>query len=233
MAWQIACDFDGTIATCDVTDSILDRFALPEWQAIERDWKEGRIGSRECMARQVDLVRVVPAELDAHLDTIEIDPGFPAFAAACRLRGVPLTVVSDGIDYAIRRVLARSGLDDLPVVANHLEFLPGGRCRLTSPHARNTCQAASGTCKCATLEGMAPAAARPLSLLIGDGASDFCGAGSADLVFAKDKLLAHARRQGLPHVAFRDFAEATGLLHALLDAPEQRAATWTAEPVHA
>lgn len=222
MFWQIACDFDGTIATKDVTDWILDRFALPAWQEIELEWKAGRIGSRECMARQVDLIHADIADLDAHIDAVEIDPAFPSFADFCRRNHVPLTVVSDGIDHAITRVLRRHGLGDLPVVANHLEILPGGRYRLTSPHARGTCHTASGTCKCATMETARDAAPKaPLSLLIGDGASDFCGAASADLVFAKDKLLAHAEHRGLPHVAFRDFAEARRLLAALLKAPER------------
>ena len=115
MAWNILCDFDGTIATEDVTDSLLTRFADPAWQTIEAEWKAWRIGSRECMTRQVALIRATREDIDRHLDTIEIDPDFADFVAQCRDYDVPLTVVSDGLDYPIRQLLAREGLGDLPI----------------------------------------------------------------------------------------------------------------------
>ncbi|HEX7370566.1 MAG TPA: phosphatase, partial [Rhodanobacteraceae bacterium] len=75
--WNILCDFDGTITVEDVTDSLLDRFAAPEWQVLERDWRAGLIGSAECMAGQVALLDASRAEIDAHLAGLRIDPAFP------------------------------------------------------------------------------------------------------------------------------------------------------------
>ena len=43
--WTILCDFDGTIAVEDVIDSMLVRFGRPGWEALEDDWRAGRIGS--------------------------------------------------------------------------------------------------------------------------------------------------------------------------------------------
>ncbi|WP_158240622.1 MtnX-like HAD-IB family phosphatase [Telmatospirillum siberiense] len=223
MNWRVLSDFDGTIALEDVTDSILERFASDDWQDIETDWKNGLIGSRECMARQIALIRASRKDLDDHLDQIAIDPAFPAFAAFCRTMDVPLTVVSDGLDYAIRRILGRYGLDDLPILANRLEVAGPARYRLSFPHANGACAKASGTCKCKIAEELT--AGRALSLLIGDGTSDMCAAGSVDLVFAKDKLLGHCRDQGLPFVAFDDFNHAHGLLATLLDEPARLGVT--------
>ncbi len=217
MDWRVLCDFDGTIALEDVTDSLLERFALDGWQDIESAWKDGRIGSRECMAGQVALIRATKTELDDHLDGVAIDPAFPAFVALCRAVHVPLTVVSDGLDYAIRRILDRHGLAGLPILANRFEPAGPRRYRLAFPHANAACATASGTCKCKIAEDQT--AGRALSLLIGDGASDMCAAGSVDLVFAKDKLLAYCRDRGLPFVAFRDFIHAGDLLGTLLDEP--------------
>lgn len=212
MALHILCDFDGTIATEDVTDSLLSRFADPEWESIEAEWKAGRIGSRECMARQVALIRATPDQIDRHLDDIEIDRHFAGFVRLARTCGMPLTVVSDGLDYAIRALLAREGLGDLPIVANHLERVGSDRYRLHSPHADSACRTASGTCKCAVAS-----AAETQTLLIGDGASDFCAGAAVDLVFAKASLLDHCRSRGLPHVACGNFAEAQTLLAALAE----------------
>jgi len=219
MVLNILCDFDGTIATEDVTDSLLSRFADPEWETIEAAWKAGEIGSRECMTRQVALIRATPEEIDRHLERIELDRHFAGFVWLARTYGMPLTVVSDGLDYAIRALLAREGLGDLPVIANHLEQVGADRYRLLSPHAEPACRAASGTCKCAVAN-----ATDSRTLLVGDGASDFCAGASVDLVFAKASLLDHCRARGLPHVACGNFAEAQTLLSALADERVQRPA---------
>lgn len=218
MIIRIICDFDGTITREDVTDILLERFALPEWREIEAAWKAGRIGSRECMLRQVDLLRADIRDIDRCLDAIDIDPGFPAFAALARRHGVDLRVVSDGIDYAIHRILGRRGLAGLPVFANHLEILEERRYRLGFPHASDGCAKGSGTCKCRIARHGASEAIR---LLIGDGASDYCAASSVHLAFAKDKLLTHCRDGNLPHVAFADFDEAARLLRDMISRRER------------
>jgi len=207
--WTILCDFDGTIALDDVTDALLTRFAHPEWEAIETRWRAGEIGSRECMSRQVALLDASLDEVDALLDTLPIDPAFPAFVADARRRGMAVQVVSDGLDHAIHRMLARHGLDDLPVRANRLMHDGARGWQLLSPHASAVCPAASGTCKCAI------ARQHGRVLMIGDGQSDFCVAAQADFVFAKHKLLTHCRQAGIGHRAMVDFNDARALLEEL------------------
>jgi 2,3-diketo-5-methylthio-1-phosphopentane phosphatase len=221
--WAIACDFDGTIAKIDVTDGVLTRFARPEWEDVEAEWKAGKIGSRECMALQIALVQASRQQLDAFLDTVEIDPAFPAFVADCRARNVPIRVVSDGLDYAIRRILGRHGLGDLPVAANRLVETTQGQWKLEFPYFRQNCSALSGTCKCA----LAAENGLRRTLLIGDGTSDFCLAGDADYVFAKHKLLAHCLQKGIPHRAFAGFDVARSLLAQLLGQHPQHGANST------
>lgn len=211
-AWQVIVDFDGTISRADTTDQILQRFALPGWEEIEADWIAGHIGSRECMARQIALLQASPDVFDTFVSSLAIDWGFSGFAHTCRRLAIPLTVVSDGLDRSIRVILERAGLGDLPIVANHLEAIGGDRWRLTSPHADPNGQCTSGTCKCRVAGGLD----RPLTLLIGDGRSDFCVAGQADLVFAKSGLAAHCRDKGIAHHPFETFSEAEALLEALL-----------------
>ncbi|AOO79472.1 MtnX-like HAD-IB family phosphatase [Bosea vaviloviae] len=212
MEWQAIVDFDGTISCQDTTDQILGRFAEPAWQEIEQDWIDGKIGSRECMKRQVEMLRVSPGMLDSFIADIEIDWDFPAFVRLCMRHDIPVTVVSDGLDRTIRAVLNRAGLGFLPIVANRLDYAGEGRWQLTSPYASTTGGCDSGTCKCAVTDSLH----RPLTLLVGDGKSDHCVAGQADLVFAKKGLIAHCRDQGLPHHPFTDFSQAVGLLEELL-----------------
>ena len=212
LKYHVFVDFDGTIAPVDTTDLLLERFADPSWQEIEADWKSGRIGSRECLVRQIDLVRATPEEMDQFVSRIDIDPGFPAFVALCRELGHQMTIVSDGLERTVHAVLRRAGLD-LSVRANHLEHTGADRWRLTFPHSRSDCRALSGNCKCQFAE----AATGQVRIVVGDGRSDFCVAEQADLVLAKGALARHCRASDLPHFTFTSFAEATGLLASWLD----------------
>lgn len=200
-------DFDGTIAPLDTTDALLERFADPAWHDIEDAWKAGDIGSRECLVRQIDLVRATPAEMDGFIAGIDIDPAFPAFVNLCERLGHSISVVSDGLDRTVAAVLKRHGVR-VPHYANHLEWRGGDRWRLTFPHSRSDCRSLSGNCKCQ----FADANRRQLKIVVGDGRSDYCVAGRADLVLAKSSLLGHCREADLPHFAFADFNEAAALI---------------------
>ncbi|KAF1047895.1 MtnX-like HAD-IB family phosphatase [Xylophilus sp.] len=210
LGWSVQCDFDGTISIDDVTDTLLQRFGKPGWQALEDAWERGEIGSRECMKGQVALLDMSDAELRAHLDMLPIDPHFPAFAAAAARWGMPLSVVSDGIDFAIRHVLARHGLGHLPVIANRLVQTGGRSWRLDSPWASSACVRASGNCKCERL-GEQRNAHGPV-VFVGDSTSDFCVSGKADFVLAKYRLIDYCRANGIVHAPFVNFADALPLL---------------------
>lgn len=212
MKCHLFVDFDGTIAPSDTTDLLLEQFADPSWEAVEEEWKAGRIGSRECLVRQIDLVRATPSQFDTFVESIEIDPDFPAFVALCGQEGHDITVVSDGLDRTVNAVLDRAGIS-LPHFANRLEWIGGDRWRLTFPHARSDCRALSGNCKCQ----FADAALGKVKIVVGDGRSDFCVAGRADLVLAKGALARHCRAGDLPFFAFQSFAEATDLLTRWLE----------------
>lgn len=215
-AWTVLCDFDGTISLLDVTDTLLTRFGRPGWEALEARWERGEIGSRECMKGQVALLDMSQGEFEQHLQTITVDPHFSAFVDGARAMGIPVMVVSDGIEQAIVQVLARQGLQRLPVLANRLVPTGARSWRLESPHASPRCERASGNCKCARLaEQRGP---RTRVLYVGDGASDFCVSGKADFVLAKDRLVDHCRAHGLAHAPFRHFGDVLSRLAALVAA---------------
>ena len=86
------------------------------------------MGSRECMVRQIDLVRATPARMDDFIRTVDIDPGFQSFVDLFRRLGHALVVVSDGLDRTIRTVLDRNDID-VPYFANHLQWRGDDRWR--------------------------------------------------------------------------------------------------------
>jgi 2-hydroxy-3-keto-5-methylthiopentenyl-1-phosphate phosphatase len=205
----IIVDFDGTVVRQDATDLILERFALPEWRAVEQEWVAGRIGSRECLARQVDLIRATDQDLDDVIAELEIDPAFFGFVTLCQVRGFDVVIGSDGLDRIIAPVLKRCGLA-LPFVSNRLTSTGGGRWRVDFPHFDPACEVSSGTCKCA----ISGRAAVP-TLLVGDGRSDFCVAARAKWVLAKGQLAHHCRQSKIPHVPIDGFADAIAALPTL------------------
>ena len=198
--WRIICDFDGTITPFDVTDALLKRFAHPAWEEVEAEWLAGRITARACMDRQVRLLDAPIHLLDDFLDSVPLTDGFADFAQDCASRGVSCTVVSDGLDYAIRRILSRHGVRDMPIIANRLRRMGASAYRLEFPFGKAGCP--SGVCKC----GVAQALGGKI-LLIGDGHSDCCLAGISSLVLARQgkELQGHCEREGYPHLTFVDF----------------------------
>jgi 2-hydroxy-3-keto-5-methylthiopentenyl-1-phosphate phosphatase len=201
---RVLVDFDGTVAPNDPTDRILERFAAPTWRDIEEEWQAGRMSSRECMRRQVALLRATPDELDDEICNVRVDPGFHAFVRFCTRQAMIVTVVSDGFDRLVRAVLERERLA-LPFFANRLEWQGGDRWRLAFPHARRGCRVGAGNCKC--WHG-----ARPRNgpcVVIGDGRSDFCMSSHADFVIAKGNLVDFCRRRGLSYGSFANFDQAT------------------------
>ena len=222
MQWHIVCDFDGTITRTDVIDNILQRFADPSWEAIEDQWLQGEIGSRECLSRQLALVKASPAELLAYFDTIEIDPDFPDFVDHVIGLGASIEVVSDGIEQGIARILSRNYVSLLPILANRLRQVDQNSWRIDFPYSSDACRAASGNCKCKST----PRNKRVL--VIGDGKSDMCVASTADFVFAKGSLADYCETNKIPHARFDTFAEVTALLAKLPQGIAANATTFTA-----
>src|SRR5271155_2356634 len=107
---RIFCDFDGTITTGDTVDILLESLADPAWKDIEAQWEEGEIGSRECMARQIPLIRGGWNAVLEVLNTVQVDKTFSTFVSWCRQQKIPVFVVSDGLDKVIEYLLAREGM---------------------------------------------------------------------------------------------------------------------------
>ena len=204
---KIFCDFDGTISLKDTTDEILNKFALPEWELLEAQWKNGEIGSAECMRGQISLIRASKAELDAELDSQPIDPHFGEFVRYFENMGTKITIISDGVDYFIKRILGRHGLAHLPVIANNLSINSGGNYTLSCPHSNPACSNASGVCKCSKLT-----AHGEKIIFVGDGRSDFCATTEADVLFAKHTLAIYCKQNDIAYIPYQNFANVKAAL---------------------
>ena len=159
------------------------------------------------------------------LDSLDIDPAFPAFIRYCQWLNAPVTIISDGIDYFIRRILKRYHLSHLPIIANHLQRTPEGAWRMATPYSAAGCTAAAGVCKCAKV------ADSTFSVFIGDGRSDFCASNKVDLLFAKSTLATYCEQQGIDYTAYHSFADIQRALPHLLPMPHEHYAKAEAHAV--
>ena len=200
---EVFCDFDGTITKHDVVDAFLDAFAAPEWLEIEALWRNMKIGSMECLERQMRCVPPISQkEMTEFLDDIEIDPYFVDFARSFTKGRI--TILSDGFDFFIQSVLDREGLTGIRHFSNHLVWRPDEAPRAEFPHFEPLCKTAAGTCKCRATKAFAPG--RPFTY-IGDGQSDFCVTREAAVVLAKGKLAHFCRDEKIPYVEFHTFQD--------------------------
>jgi len=201
-------DFDGTITLEDVVDALLERFASKEWKQIEQDWVDGKIGSRECLARQIGLVEASSDELETFLETVHVDPHFAPFLEKAKDLGIQVTIVSDGFDRIIGPVLKRVFKEDpdlllsLSVFCNSLEPQSKG---FKAGFMTELCEHGCANCKEEVIrDARAPG---DVVVFVGDGHSDRYAALEADEVFAKGALLKFCTEHGVKHRAFSDFKE--------------------------
>lgn len=218
---QFFLDFDGTIASVDVVDVLLEKFADKKWKEVEKEWASGKIGSRECLTRQIALVEASLEDVDKLAAQVTLDPHFVPFLKKAEELGVLVTIVSDGFDLLIEKVLknnleTNSGLlKALPIFSNKLKHHGKGfKAVFAAEHA---CEHGCANCKQALIKKLT--AADDNVFFVGDGLSDRYAAQSAHLTFAKGKLLDYCAEKKLDYIAYSDFKKITDWLtdnHSML-----------------
>lgn len=195
-------DFDGTVTELDVVDALLVQFAENrDWIAYEKEWVSGRISSRECLQKQLGLVRVSGGDLDRFLRNIRLDAGFVPFLKFLRGKRIPFTLLSDGFDLFIRKILQFQKMGQVPFKSNALRHR---RNRLVAsfPHFSGACPRCAH-CKRETIDAYRESVGH--FVFIGDGLSDQCAAEAADTVFAKGSLAEFCRATARPFISYETF----------------------------
>lgn len=205
MKTLVLCDFDGTISLRDMGYALLNRFSSGDWEAIDRDFCQGRIGSREAYLRIANILKGSKEEIlrfiHAHAD---IDPHFPSFYRTCREKDIDVKIVSDGLDLYIQTMLEIHHLSEIPFYANVSHFAEGRGMRWAFPHWNEAC-GLCGTCKKRLVQIHRDRYER--ILFVGNGVSDRCGAREADFVFAKSSLYRYCIDQDITCHFFETFRD--------------------------
>ena len=214
-------DFDGTVSKIDVIDAILEEFADPSWLEIEQEWIDGRIGSRECLRRQFELVRATPLELDIFLAGFDLDEGTLSLLDLCREISVPVHIASDGFTYYIDRMLRKAIGDPLTIASVGVwanELIPVGkdRWRTNFPHLPAVCGDGCATCKPVVMKMNNRSGAQ--AVFIGDGLSDRLATQNANVIFAKQKLAEFCQNNDILYHHYANLQEISDGLKAAYEA---------------
>lgn len=200
--WMVFFDFDNTITSSDILDNLIERFSInDDWKKTEKAWVDGKIGSRECLAQQMQGIRITKKGLSEYLSTIVIDPFFGKLLALLRSKGVQYMVLSDSFSFIIKEILRHNGIKGMKLHANELKFRKD-RMAPFFPHVNSDCLRCA---HCKTQHVVQHA--DKTTVYVGDGLSDVCPAQYAHVVFAKATLLGFFQRNKKPCMEFKDLGD--------------------------
>jgi 2-hydroxy-3-keto-5-methylthiopentenyl-1-phosphate phosphatase len=203
---SVLVDYDGTVSRQDVGSPLLERHVPDQAlvRAMERAYEDGLIGSRDLTCWDMEVLPRDAALLRRDAAGIPQDEIFPMFVRSVRATGALVEIVSDGLSFYVASNLERldPALADLPVATNANRV--DGPQWVSFPYGHPACHVC-GTCKRERVR-LHSAGGRAV-VFVGDGTSDQCAAHHADVVFAKDALLAWGRATGRHFIAWERFSE--------------------------
>ncbi len=110
----IQCDFDGTIIRNNLSVLLRETFAQGDWQKIDSAYLHGHLAVEQSNKLQFALIKEPKERLQEFVrQHIELRPGFVEFVRDCQESAIPFVIVSSGLDFYIKPVLAQISMPDL------------------------------------------------------------------------------------------------------------------------
>ncbi|HAQ07893.1 MAG TPA: 2-hydroxy-3-keto-5-methylthiopentenyl-1-phosphate phosphatase, partial [Bacillus bacterium] len=200
----IFCDFDGTVTEKDNIIAIMKKFAPPGWDELKDAVLDRRISIRDGVGQMFSLLPVSQKEeiIEFALTNAKIRPGFQEFLDFADEEGIPVYIVSGGIDFFIEPIIERFG-PLAGVYCNGSDFSHEtikikwpNRC---DEYCSNDC----GCCKPSIMRQLEQTGT--YKIVIGDSVTDFEAAKQADYVLARDYLKVKCDEWEIPNTPFETF----------------------------
>ena len=201
----LLCDFDGTITTIDTAEWVLTRFAQGDWRVFDRQFEKGEITLERCLNSQFSLVKASKKQILRELkDIVVFRPNFKKLAEYCKENGIPLTIVSAGLDFVINHFLKLNSCSDLVKVCAAKTSFSANGIKLAFPPLLDK---AADNIK----DDMVRRCRRynQRVIYVGDGLADFNALKDADYSFAIDgsRLARLCTENGMSCRTITDFLE--------------------------
>lgn len=197
-------DFDDTAAVQNVAELLLKRFGDPTWEQVRLRFRAGHLTLKEYQEITFRTIQADRATMQGYVQQhATLRPYFRELWDHCAAAGIPMAIVSHGLDFYIEALLDRERLGDVPVYAVHTRFDAEGinyEYRYTYPGQEH-----QGNSKGWVVDHYQQHGYHVL--YVGDGRSDLEAAAKADLVFAHSTLAGECRQRGIPFRPFQDFRD--------------------------
>ncbi|WP_066066065.1 2-hydroxy-3-keto-5-methylthiopentenyl-1-phosphate phosphatase [Neobacillus soli] len=216
----IFCDFDGTVTESDNIIALMEKFAPPEWLKLKDQILSQQISINEGVGR---LFSLLPTNLKDDITAFaiknaKIRPGFKEFVEFTRMEGIPLYIVSGGIDFFVKPILA----DYAPfngIYCNESDF-SGETIKILWPYECDSlCKNDCGCCKPSIIRKLNQYEAS-FKIVIGDSVTDLEAAKHADFVLARDLLEEKCVEWGINHQGFATFFDCIGEIKKRIEVGE-------------
>ena len=198
-------DFDDTAAVQNVAELLLHRFGAENWTEVRQQFREGDLTLKEYQEITFREIRGDRASMQHYVrEHATLRPWFPELYQFCNTRGIPLAVVSQGLDFYISALLERYGFGDVPIYAVDTSFQDG----VISYHYNHPYPGmeSQGNSKAFVVEQFQQDGY--YVVYAGDGFSDLEASRQADLVFAHRTLARYCDEEGSPYTPFEDYKSA-------------------------
>ena len=197
----IQCDFDGTIATDNVSLLLREEFVAGDWRRIEADYLQGKLSVEESNRRQFIMLKEPRDKLVAFARKhARVRAGFLEFVNYCRAKDIEFVIVSSGLDFYIRAVLEQIGAPELELHCARTTF---GQEGITVTYIGPDGDTVKKGFKRQYLDWLRQRS--NAIAYIGDGLSDLEPASAADYVFASGSLAKLLEADSISHYTFSNF----------------------------
>ena len=195
-------DFDDTAAVQNVAELLLHRFGAGNWTEVRQQFRDGKLSLKEYQEITFREIRADRAAMQHYVrEQAILRPWFPELHQFCNSHGIPLAVVSQGLDFYISALLERDGFGDVPIYAVDTTFQDGR----ISYHYNHTYpgRESLGNSKAYVVEQFQERGY--YVVYAGDGVSDLEASRQADLVFAHRTLARYCDEEGIAYTPFEDY----------------------------
>ena len=206
---KVFCDFDGTISSVDIGNHIFTHYSKERNFDLIKLWKENKMSSRKLMIEECKIVKFTLEDALELIKDLEIDSAFLAFYRKLISKNIPLTILSDGLDFYIQYFLKKYNIEEIPFRANTVEFKDNGTLIPDFPYFEQGC-GKCGNCKGGHLK--IEKIPGNYIVYIGDGYSDRCAAPYADIIFAKKDFAKYLSEENIPFIRFENFNDVMNVL---------------------
>jgi 2,3-diketo-5-methylthio-1-phosphopentane phosphatase len=221
--WRLLLDFDGTITWRDADFEIADALLPPgrerAYEPLARRYERLELSLVAYFHAYLELLGATPEQIRRQAEQVAVRPGLGELLATCDALGLEVVVVSEGIDLYVEPILAAAGFAHAAVSCNRAVYsrgsggngADGAGWQVRPPADGEPCE------RCLNCKGVHARRARAAGqrvAIVGNGASDLCGARAADLVIARDTLARHCDAEGIPYRPWTTFEHVAAALRA-------------------